>query len=117
MVRASARPRIGDTTATSIDDDINNDFSTLFGGRERPSPVKLDKNPRTLFDLWQEYEFGISGTKPAKEFTRAERGENKSLYCCRNVFWQLMVQMIPAGHTIVTLQLTRSTQFMVQVCQ
>jgi len=99
VVRASARPRIGDTTATSIDDDINNDFSTLFGDRERRPPVKLYKNPRTLFDLWQEYEFGIAGTKPAKEFTRAERGENKSLYCRRNVFWQLMVQMIHAGHT------------------
>ena len=99
MVRASARPRIGDIAATSIDDDINNDFSTLFGGRERPAPVKLYKNPRTLFDLFQEYEFGSVGTKPAKEFTRAERGENESLYCCRNVFWQLLVQMIHAGHT------------------
>ena len=98
VVRASARPRNG-TTATSNDDNINNDFSILFGGQERPAPVKLYKNPRTLFDLWQEYEFGISGTKPAKEFTRAERGENKSLYCRRNVFWQLMVQMIHAGHT------------------
>ena len=99
VVRTSARPRIGLATATSVDDDINNSFNNIFGGHERPPPVKLYKNPRTLFDLWQEYEFGISGTKPAKEFTRAERGENKSLYCRRNVFWQLMVQMINAGHT------------------
>ena len=97
VVRTSARPRAG--IATNVDDDINNSFNNLFGGLERPPPVKLYKNPRTLFDLWQEYEFGISGTKPAKEFTRAERGENKSLYCRRNVFWQLMVQMINAGHT------------------
>ena len=97
VVRASARQRIGDTTATCIDDDINNDFSTLFGGQERPAPIKLYKNPRTLFDLRQEYGFGISGTKPTKKITRAERGKDKSYIV---VFWQLIEQkMIYAGHT------------------
>ena len=80
VIQASARPRIGETTTTSattsINDDGINDVSTLFG--VRPPPVKLYKNPRTLFNL---YEFGISGTKPVKELARAELDENKSLYC------------------------------------
>ena len=60
---------------------INNSFENKFGDHERPVLAKLYKNPRTLFDLWQEYKYGILGTKPAKELTRAECGECKSLYC------------------------------------
>ena len=62
VVRSSAKLRVIETTATSIDDERNS-FTFLLGDCERPPPVKLYKNPRTLFDLWQENEFWISGTK------------------------------------------------------
>ena len=77
MVGASPRPRTGLTTAIDIDGDIHNNFSISFGGQERLDPAKLYKNPITLYDLSQEYEIGISGTKPAKDFTRAEGGETR----------------------------------------
>ena len=53
--------------------------------REATPPVNLYKNLRILFDLRQEYDFGIWCIKPAKEFTIAEYGENKSLHCWKNV--------------------------------
>ena len=61
--------------------------------------MTLYKNARTLYDLWQEYEFEIGGMKPAKLYTRAERGKNKSLYSRRNLFWQQVVRMVNAGHS------------------
>ena len=36
--------------------------------------VKLRKNPNDLFTVWKEWEFGMNGTKPAKDFTSHKRG-------------------------------------------
>jgi hypothetical protein len=48
----------------------------------------LRKTPKTLFVLWQEFEVGIGGRKPARLFTRVERGRVKCLYCRRKVLWE-----------------------------
>ncbi len=51
----------------------------------QPSPVapifaaKLSAYPRSLHNLWLEYEFGFSGSKAAKDFPEKERGTDK--YC------------------------------------
>ena len=37
----------------------------------------LCKNPRSLFILWDEYNKGIAGRKPARTFTSSERGQKK----------------------------------------
>ncbi len=55
--------------------------------------------PQNLYDLWQEYKFGLSGKKPAKDFTRAERGKVKFAYCRRKVFWDVIVKLVNIGHT------------------
>merc|ERR1712150_375032 len=62
-------------------------------------PARLSRCPKTLFDLWHEYQFGLSGCKPAKEFTLIERGKAKSVYCRRKVFWDVVVKLVNAGHT------------------
>ena len=36
--------------------------------------MKLYKNPKDLHTLWKEWEFGLNGVKPAKDFTYHERG-------------------------------------------
>ena len=42
----------------------------------------LSLNPKNLNELWQEYEVGISGRKPAKLFSQSEQGgKNKHKYC------------------------------------
>ncbi|KAG6623923.1 uncharacterized protein IUM83_02063 [Phytophthora cinnamomi] len=61
--------------------------------------VRLAKRPRDLFQLWHEYEFGLNGTKPAKEFTRAERGANKFAYSRRKAFWDSVAYLVRAGLT------------------
>jgi len=36
--------------------------------------ASLSPLPRTLHALWHEFEFGIGGRKPARDFTASERG-------------------------------------------
>lgn len=61
--------------------------------------VKLPKCPRDLYILWQEYEFGRCGIKPAKHFTAAERGMNKAAYSRRKTFWDAVERMVLRGHS------------------
>ena len=62
----------------------------------------LSPHPRTLSDMWLEYEVGLGGRKAAKDFTSAERGRCKSKYCRRNVFWTKVNEMIRRGYTSLT---------------
>jgi len=59
----------------------------------------LSPNPRTLHLLWHEYEFGLSGRKPAKDFTTEERGRNKYSYHRRKVVWEKIAELVRAGWT------------------
>ena len=59
----------------------------------------LTKCPKTLYVLWQEYEFGVGGRRPARLFNATERGRVKFNYSLRKGFWQLMDRMIRNGHT------------------
>jgi hypothetical protein len=43
--------------------------------RVPPLIAKLSKCPRSLHELWKEYEFGSGGFKAAKDFTQREKGE------------------------------------------
>ena len=49
-----------------------------------------------------EYEFGIGGRKPAKDWTIAERGnkKQKQTYYRRNCIWKLQLHLINKGHRI-----------------
>jgi len=100
--RSNLLPRVGDgTLGTQGQNEEENgqedeELATLLVRRQ---PAKLYKSPRTLFDVWQEYQFGINGEKPAKEFTHEERGKNKCMYCRRKVFWDTVSNLVRAGHT------------------
>lgn len=60
-------------------------------------PATLSPLPRTIYVLWQEYEFGIGGRKPAKEFTAQERGRVKYSYHRRKVVWDCVASLVRAG--------------------
>ena len=93
-VWTSTARRIGETGETNTDDDEEDtDFLPEYVNR-----AVLYKGIKNLYDLWQEYEFGISGNKPAKDFTRLERGKQKFAYCRRKVFWEVLVKLVNAGH-------------------
>ena len=57
----------------------------------------LMPRPRTLYQLWDEYIRGIGNNKPAKYFTRAERGKFKFKYSRRKVLWDLIERLNRAG--------------------
>ena len=63
------------------------------------SNANLSRHPRTLLLLWHEFLHGLDNNKPAKDFTRAERGRVKRTYSRRKVFWDLLCRMIDAGFT------------------
>ena len=64
-------------------------------------PATLMRNPKMLEFLWDEYQNGIGGRKPAREFTQAERGRCKAVYSQRKPFWECMERQIDRGATKV----------------
>ena len=52
--------------------------------------AELSKGPGTLHELWTEWTHGIGTLKPAKDFTREERGRSKYAYSRRRVFWDMV---------------------------
>ena len=56
-------------------------------------------NPKSLHTLWNEYETGIGGNKPAKLFNHKEKGRDKYRYSKRLVFWGKIAGMIRSGWT------------------
>ena len=63
--------------------------------------ASLSNAPRTLHALWEEWQFGIGGRKPARLFTVHESGvaSHKSTFSRRKAFWELMEYLIRSGHT------------------
>lgn len=59
----------------------------------------LSPTPRTLHELWREWEFGIGGRKAARLFTARERGQKKSTFCRRKAFWEVVQLLIRRGHS------------------
>jgi hypothetical protein len=57
----------------------------------------LSPTPRTLHELWQEYEFGIGGRKAAKDFTAQDCGQVKHRYTRRKVVWDNIAGKIIRG--------------------
>ena len=63
----------------------------------------LSHNPRSLVELWREYQFGIDGRKPARDFTPQERnnrvGGIKQKYYRRRFVWNAIKYLISTGMT------------------
>jgi hypothetical protein len=57
----------------------------------------LSPLPRTLYDLWVEYQTGIGGRKPARDFTARERGADKYRFYRRKHVWDIVVHLVNAG--------------------
>jgi hypothetical protein len=54
----------------------------------------LSHNPRTLFVLWQEYEFGVAGRKAARLLQVPRGGQVKYLYDWQKVVWDKIAELI-----------------------
>jgi hypothetical protein len=73
-------------------------------GRTIDREARLVKQPRCLYELWQEYQFGIGNNKPAKNFTSAERNNRdnglKQKYHYRSKVWKVQSYMVNAGWNV-----------------
>ena len=77
----------------------NNDLQSNMAG-DPDYNSSLSKTPKTLFVLWQEWEVGIGGRKPAKLFTRVEtRGRVKFIFCWRKILWETVAMLVRASYT------------------
>ena len=63
----------------------------------REKPAQLRKNQRSLYALWNEFEFGVGSDKPAKDYNSRDREANRYLYSKRKIFWDLVVLMVNRG--------------------
>ncbi len=54
---------------------------------------------KDLYTLWKEYQFGLHGLKPAKDFTPQERGRQKSKFSRRKNFWDLVNTLLKKGYS------------------
>ena len=59
-----------------------------------PLRAELSARPRTLHDLWVEWQFNRAGRKPAKDFNSGEQGAVKSRYSFRKAFWDKAVELV-----------------------
>jgi hypothetical protein len=57
-------------------------------------PAELSPLPRSLILLWQEWQTGIGGRKPAKDFTPSERGAVKFNFSRRKCVWDTIDRLI-----------------------
>ena len=69
------------------------------GGDRAMMLATLMPTPRSLHDLWQEYEFGVGGRKAAKLFSYSERGRSKHKFHRRKIVWDLVSGLVRQGHT------------------
>jgi hypothetical protein len=63
------------------------------------NPATLMPNPRSLYDLWNEYLHGVGGRKPARLFSETERGQVKYKYSRRKVIWDVIRNLVSLGHS------------------
>ena len=64
--------------------------------------ASLMPTPRSLHDLWNEFQHGIGGRKAARLFTSAERGRSKYKFHRRKIVWDIISALVRAGHTADT---------------
>jgi len=77
-------------TITTINDDDDDDGDKL---------IPLAKAPPDLDALWREYQYGLDGNKPVKNFSQAQKGFVRHIYCRRRAFWLAMTLLLEKGHT------------------
>ena len=86
---------------TTVTNDSNSASSSRNAntGTEDNRRAHLCRNPKSLYVLWNEYEFGINGYRAAKTFSRNERGIDRYTFYRRNIFWTLVIVMIKRGRS------------------
>ena len=69
------------------------------GDRAVMTMATLMATPRSLHDLWQEFQHGVGGRKVARLFSYSERVRSEFKYCRRKVVWDLIAGLVRQGYT------------------
>lgn len=69
----------------------------VFTGVDRNA--KLSRRPKDAITLWNEYQHGLDGSKPARLFTRSERGQVKHVHFKRKILWDKVSTLVNGGWT------------------
>jgi hypothetical protein len=62
--------------------------------------LRLSKRPRGLYVFWSEFEFGLDGGKPARDYTPSERGANRYAYSRRKNYWNAVGSLLTNGYSV-----------------
>ncbi len=86
-----------DHNGDNMDDNVDGNN----GAAATPIPFEctLSQKPQNLYELRQEYEYGIGSRKATKYFTSHERGWVKSTYAKCNIVWMEILHLIHGGET------------------
>lgn len=85
------------------DREARNNFAEAAEALVQPLLIaELSKSPKSVFDLWTEYAFGIGGRKAAKDFNSHERGQSRFTYSRRKVVWDCISLHVNAGFLAAT---------------
>jgi hypothetical protein len=79
---------------------VNNNLQQLNNNDQQLEVMfatTLASNPKDLYQLWHEYEFGIDGRKAAKDFSGIERGRVKFKFYRRKAFWDVVLELVRGG--------------------
>ena len=79
-------------SSITVTDDLVDETDYVFR-------YSLSGCPKTLNQLWVEYDRGIGGRAPAKNFTSIQRGKVTKTYYKRNLVWRCIATLIRSGHT------------------
>ena len=90
----SARAVRASTRASNGDDYLCEDYG---GGG-----AFLVNRPKSLYVLWQEWESGLNGNKPARLYTAEEQGRDRQKYSRRKVIWDKILEFIRMGYDHMT---------------
>ena len=82
--------------------DDNGDNENRNDRAQENYQTTLSKQPKDMYKMWEEYEFGLEGRKAARKFNLRERGKNRYTYHRRKVVWDRIAELIKRGHTYLS---------------
>jgi hypothetical protein len=60
----------------------------------------LSKRPRDLYVLWREFEVGLDGGKPVRDYTPSERGANRYTFSQHKNYWDAVGSLLIKGYSV-----------------
>jgi len=80
-------------------DDAKDNAANHAHAANIPYESTLSPKLHNLYEMWQEFEHGIGGCRPARDFSPCKRGQVKTIYMQCKVEWDETLHLVHAGNT------------------